>query len=118
MSRTGRSRHTSMTACATSWSDATRYPHARGRSQRTRCLAHSVCQDCAIADGKASCREPAMKPVGKPDAGNPHVRFDERGRETGRASDTAPFLDSTVEAEVGANADAALRAGSQKQWGL
>ena len=24
------------------------------------------------------------KPVGKPDAGNPHVRFDERGRETGR----------------------------------
>ena len=25
-----------------------------------------------------------MKPVGKPDAGNPHVRFDERGRETGR----------------------------------
>jgi hypothetical protein len=25
-----------------------------------------------------------MKSVGKPDAGNPHVRFDERGRETGR----------------------------------
>jgi hypothetical protein len=24
-----------------------------------------------------------MKPVGKPDAGNRHVRFDERGRETG-----------------------------------
>ena len=24
----------------------------------------------------------AVKPVGKPDAGNPHVRFDERGRET------------------------------------
>jgi hypothetical protein len=23
-------------------------------------------------------REPAVKPVGKPDAGNPHVRFDER----------------------------------------
>jgi hypothetical protein len=37
-----------------------------------------------------------MKPVGKPDAGNPHVRFDERGGETGRESDTAPFLDSTV----------------------
>src|ERR1700693_6206862 len=34
----------------------------------------------------------------KPDAGNPHVRFDERGRETGRcrmAQVTAPFLDST-----------------------
>ena len=26
----------------------------------------------------------AVKPVGKPDAGNPHVRFDERGWETGR----------------------------------
>ena len=39
-----------------------------------------------------------MKPVGKPDAGNPHVRFDERGRETGSASRpaTAPFLDSTT----------------------
>jgi hypothetical protein len=23
-----------------------------------------------------------MKPVGEPDAGNPHVRFDERGGET------------------------------------
>jgi hypothetical protein len=35
-----------------------------------------------------------MKPVGKPDAGNPHVRFDERGRETGHKA-TAPVLDST-----------------------
>ena len=34
--------------------------------------------------GCVSRREPAMKPVGKPDAGNPHVRFDERGRETER----------------------------------
>ena len=44
-------------------------------------------------------REPAVKSVGKPDAGNPHVRFDERGRETGRcrmAQATAPFLDSTI----------------------
>ena len=41
-------------------------------------------------------RMPAMKPVGKPDAGNPHVRFDERGGETGRFGDTAPLLDSTV----------------------
>ncbi len=35
-----------------------------------------------------------MKPVGKPDAGNPHVRFDERGWETGRSA-TAPILDFT-----------------------
>ena len=26
----------------------------------------------------------AVKPVGEPDAANPHVRFDERGREPGR----------------------------------
>ena len=39
-----------------------------------------------------------MKPVGKPDAGNPHVRFDERGGETGCSRDTAPLLDSTDEA--------------------
>jgi hypothetical protein len=40
-----------------------------------------------------------MKSVGKPDAGNRHVRFDERGEETERcrtAQVTAPLLDSTV----------------------
>src|ERR1700674_422039 len=39
------------------------------------------------------------KPVGEPDAGNPHVRFDERGWETERcrmAQATAPILDSTL----------------------
>ena len=39
-----------------------------------------------------------VKPVGEPDAGNPHVRFDERGWETDRcrmAQATAPILDST-----------------------
>ncbi len=39
-----------------------------------------------------------VKPVGEPDAGNPQVRFDERGGETGRhrmAQATAPLLDST-----------------------
>jgi hypothetical protein len=39
-----------------------------------------------------------VTPVGKPDAGNQHVRFDERGRETERAlqsTATAPVLDST-----------------------
>src|SRR5882762_2661285 len=39
-------------------------------------------------------RELCENSVGKPDAGNRHVRFDERARETGR-SGTAPFLDST-----------------------
>jgi hypothetical protein len=40
-----------------------------------------------------------MKPVGKPDAGNPHVRFDERGWETDEQQRlvrrTALILDST-----------------------
>src|SRR6266852_2469252 len=39
-----------------------------------------------------------VKPVGEPDAGNRHVRFDERGWETERrrmAQATAPVLDST-----------------------
>ena len=35
-----------------------------------------------------------LKPVGKPDAVAPHVRFDERGWETGLYA-TAPVLDST-----------------------
>jgi hypothetical protein len=35
-----------------------------------------------------------VKPVGKPDAVVPHVRFDERGWETGLYA-TAPVLDST-----------------------
>ena len=41
----------------------------------------------------------AVKPVGKPDAGNRLVRFDERGWETERcrmAQATAPILDSTL----------------------
>jgi len=48
-----------------------------------------------------------VKPVGKPDAGNRHVRFDERGWETGRcrmAQATAPILDSTF-SEVTGRAD-------------
>ena len=36
-----------------------------------------------------------VKSVGKPDAVAPHVRFDERGWETGLHA-TAPVLDSTV----------------------
>src|SRR5690349_14260450 len=36
-----------------------------------------------------------VKPVGKLDAGNRHVQFDERGGETERICGTAPLLDST-----------------------
>src|SRR5438045_3767571 len=42
---------------------------------------------------------PCASPVGEPYAGNPHVRFDERGCETCRcrmAQATAPILDSPL----------------------
>ena len=41
-----------------------------------------------------------MKPVGKPDAANPHVRFDERGWETGRREERQyPRPSSTLPSE-------------------
>ena len=46
-------------------------------------------------------RGPGEKSVGKPDAGNRHVRFDERGRETGllapRPSSTLPTASANEE---------------------
>ncbi len=53
-------------------------------------------RDTSLRWSSTVCLE--VKPVGEPDAGNPHVRFDERGGETGRcrmAQATAPLLDST-----------------------
>src|ERR1022692_2891408 len=86
-----------MTACVTFWSGATGcLREASGRSAWKRCSAILVCRDCDTYGETAPCREYVMKPVGKPDAGNPHVRFDERGGETGCFGDTAPLLDSTV----------------------
>src|SRR5258708_10988253 len=69
----------------------------RAGVRRTRSAASSTRTPRANAVGLA------MKSVVKPDAGNPHVRFDERGRETGRlqiAQVTAPFLDSTYHDDV------------------
>ena len=45
----------------------------------------------------------AVKPVGEPDAGDRHVRFDERGWETERcrmAQATAPLFDSTISGQT------------------
>ena len=44
------------------------------------------------------------KPVGKPDAVAPHVRFDERGWETGLDA-TAPILDSTSQTKIEVGGD-------------
>src|ERR1019366_6332287 len=62
-----------------------------------RCTEHWGCFASEVRYA-LPVRESAMKPVGKPDAGNPHVRFDERGWETGRRTTTAPapILDSTA----------------------
>ena len=62
-----------------------------GSSVSWACSGSGVCYVSRV-------RESAMKPVGKPDAGNRHVRFDERGWETERrsASVPAPNLDSRL----------------------
>src|SRR3974377_2463766 len=54
-------------------------------SQKKRYSANWEFSACAEPSWRP-VRESATKPVGKPDAGNPHVRFDERGWETGRRS--------------------------------
>jgi hypothetical protein len=53
----------------------------------------------AKAEPMGRRRGPGLKSVGRPDAGNPHVRLYERGRETERrrmAQAAAPLLDSTI----------------------
>ena len=68
----------------------------RGFLVRTSTRNWACCAFVAGAKGPDVCL--TMKPVGKPDAGNPHVRFDERGGETERrrmAQATAPVLDFT-----------------------
>src|SRR5215469_15259801 len=56
---------------------------APAASPNKRCSANW--EYCSFVElSWSNVRESTMKPVGKPDAGNPHVRFDERGWETGR----------------------------------
>src|ERR1035441_10475433 len=73
----------SMTGCGTLWGGVTRCRRkAPTSSLRNGC---SVRWGWCDSKGRWACVcESTMKPVGKPDAGNPHVRFDERGWEKGR----------------------------------
>jgi hypothetical protein len=54
---------------------------ALGGSRPRRSSVPVVCSGWARRNVRAR-RMPDVKPVREPDAGNPHVRFDERGRET------------------------------------
>src|ERR1700688_4810400 len=63
------------------WPELSERAVPRGEDIRTRCA-------CAARNGRDIVGL-TVKPVGKPDAGNPHVRFDERGRETGTFSTSA-----------------------------
>src|SRR4029453_6909526 len=95
--RTWRFVTTFMRAYAISSGGATRCNRAAPAvSQKERCSANW--EYCRFAEPIWSpVRESAVKPVGKPGALIWHVRFDERGWETGRrsASALAPILDST-----------------------
>src|SRR5215217_8018412 len=70
-------------ACATSSPEGTKWLGAktvllRSRVWRTRTTAPRAPAPNCVAVGLA------VKPAGEPDAGDRHVRFDERGWETGR----------------------------------
>src|SRR5688572_2922081 len=84
--RIGRFVTTSMRAYGTSCGGAIRCNRAAPAvSQKKRCSANS--EYCRFVElSWRPVRESAVKPVGKPDAGNPHVGVDERGWETGRRS--------------------------------
>src|SRR5215471_5253739 len=87
-----------MSACATSSPDDTRWQDAaltdslvKSSMENSVCCVSNACPNCPVV-----CL--TVKPVGEPDAGDRHVRFDERGWETARcrmAQATAPILDST-----------------------
>src|SRR5262252_2171821 len=67
------------------------YRQAKNWEPPSAIARHASIRSGISASSSAECRwnpvrESAVKPVGKPDAGNPHVRFDERGWETGRRS--------------------------------
>src|SRR6266404_3214203 len=73
-----------MSACGISCATATSGLRAALPDSRMRlCSGLWACCDCATSTWGV-VREPLVKSVGKPDARNGHVRFDERGRETGR----------------------------------
>src|SRR5438128_11308009 len=82
----GRSTTTSINAHGSSYGDVTRCSRAAPPASRTKWFSASWEFSGSVMFSWGIVRESTVKPVGKPDAGNPHVRFDERGWETGRRS--------------------------------
>src|SRR6516225_7693074 len=87
-----------MSACATSSPDDTRWQDAALTDSLVKSSMENLV--CCVSNAWPNCPAVclAVKPVGEPDAGDRHVRFDERGWETERcrkAQATAPILDST-----------------------
>src|SRR5688500_781842 len=74
----------SMIACATSTGGNTRCPRAAHASSPAHMCSANSAFCASSARSRRRSREPGTKPVGEPDAGDPHVRFDERGEETER----------------------------------
>ena len=87
----------SMTACATSSPGVTRCRRAAAGTFRMDAVFGTlgVLRLAHVPHSGRHVVSLAMKPVGEPDAGNPHVRFDERGGETD-CTVAAPRLSSTL----------------------
>src|SRR5262249_2036730 len=78
------------------------------------------CSTASTRAASATAVGLTMKLVGKPDAGNRHVRFDERGQETEcchMAQATAPVLDSTNERSLRSHVEDQRRAARERAGG-
>src|SRR5271166_3113604 len=96
--RTARSTITSPRAYGVSWSIVTGSLRKGPDGSQTRSSSASLAWFGYASSLGNDRRGSWMKLVGEPDAGNPHVRFDERGGETGRwpHGPKSPRLSSTL----------------------
>src|SRR4051812_29038636 len=94
--RTGQSTTMFIKGCWTSFDGAVRCSREAPTAFPTKWFTASLASYAFVVCILGHFRELAVKSVRKPDAGDRHVRFDERGRETGRLrSVPALVLDST-----------------------
>src|SRR5262245_44164146 len=102
-----------------------RTPSKDGRRPRLLCRGSKerhLLRKCRVRWLLSVCL--SVKPVGKPNAGNRHVRFDERDGKRGvghRPQATAPILDSTTaviggENEQGGHTRSSLSKSRKSRW--